>query len=136
MNFRFFDRCSDFVDYYFNNEMDSNFELIEQQFEKDRCYVSDDWISWCVVELDNNVEPLAVIGVRKESPFPNTMHISSFEVNLKYRDLGFGKLTLETYIKKYCDMPQVSLYAEEKNRGFYEKLGFEYQGQNLYIKDF
>lgn len=114
--------------------MDSNFELIEQQFEN-RCYVSDDWISWCVAELDNGVEPLAVIGIRKKSPFSNTTHISSFEVNLKYRDLGFGKLTLETYIKKYCDMPQVSLYAEDKNRGFYEKLGFEYQGQNLYIKE-
>lgn len=135
MNFKFFKKCSEFVDYYFDNEMDLNFELIEQQFEKDRCYVNDDWISWCVAELDSGETPLAVIGIRKESPFPDTTHISSFEVNSEYRDLGFGKLTLETFMARYCDTPKASLYAEKKNRGFYEKLGFIYQGQNLYIKE-
>ena len=126
MRFNFFNSCEEFIEYYFEQGMSTCFELIMDQFEKDACYLDDEWISWCVAEYEteDGVVPMAVIGFRKEASY-NSDHISSFEVNVNYRDLGFGSLILNDFIKDYCSMPYITLYAEDKNAGFYTKLGFE-----------
>lgn len=136
MNFKFFNSCDEFLEYYFQNAMDTSFELVMEQFEKDSCYLNDDWISWCVVEYieDDFIFPLAAIGVRKDPIIPNSTHISSFEVNIQYRSLGFGKMIMKEFMDTYCE-DIITLYAEEKNRPFYEKLGFENTDGNFYIKD-
>lgn len=126
MRFNFFNSCEEFIEYYFEQGMSTCFELIMDQFEKDACYLDDEWISWCVAEYEteDGVVPMAAIGFRKERTY-NSDHISSFEVNVNYRDLGFGSLILNDFIKDYCSMPYITLYAEDKNEGFYTKLGFE-----------
>ena len=125
MIFRFFKNCDDFLKYYFNNDMDYSFELVREQIEKDQCYLDDNWIQRCVVELETNsgVEPIATIGFNKNKDF-NSDHITTFEVSRKYRSMGFGSIIMNTFINEYCKMPRVTLYAEDKNRNFYEKLGF------------
>lgn len=139
MRFNFFNSCDEFIEYYFEQGMQTCFELIMDQFEKDACYLDDEWISWCVAEYEteNGVIPMAVIGFRKEESF-NSDHISSFEVNINYRQLGFGSLILNDFIKNYCSMPYITLYAEDKNEGFYTRLGFEKDtdvGPYFYFKE-
>lgn len=126
MRFNFFNSCDEFIEYYFEQGMQTCFKLIMDQFEKDACYLDDEWISWCVAEYEteDGVIPMAVIGFRKDESY-NSDHISSFEVNINYRQLGFGSLILNDFIKNYCSMPYITLYAEDKNEGFYTKLGFE-----------
>lgn len=126
MRFNFFNSCEEFIEYYFEQGMSTCFELIMDQFEKDPCYLDDEWISWCVAEYEteDGVVPMAAIGFRKEGSY-NSDHISSFEVNANYRSLGFGSLILNDFMKDYCSMPYTTLYAEDKNEGFYTKLGFE-----------
>lgn len=126
MTYNFFDNCEDFLKYYFEQGCSTCFELIMEQFEKDPCYLDDNWITWCVAEYETEegVIPMAIIGFRKNDDY-NSDHISSFEVNVNYRSLGFGSLILNEFIKEYCSMPYVTLYAEDKNMGFYTKLGFE-----------
>lgn len=126
MRFNFFNSCDEFIEYYFEQGMQTCFELIMDQFEKDACYLDDEWINWCVAEYEteDGVIPMAVIGFRKEESY-NSDHISSFEVNISYRGVGFGSLILNDFIKDYCSMPYITLYAEDKNAGFYTKLGFE-----------
>lgn len=125
MTFRFFKNCDDFLKYYFNNDMNDSFELVREQIEKDQCYLDDNWIQRCVVEYDTNsgIIPIATIGFRKNEDF-NSDHITTFEVNRNYKDMGFGSTILKNFIENYCKMPRVTLYAEDKNRNFYEKLGF------------
>lgn len=126
MRFNFFNSCEDFLEYYFEQGMTTCFELVMEQFEKDSWYLDDNWIKWCVAEYEteSGVIPMAVIGFRKDDSY-NSDHISSFEVNINYRQLGFGSLILNDFIKNYCSMPYITLYAEDKNQGFYTKLGFE-----------
>lgn len=126
MNFKFFNSCEDFLSYYFEQGMSTSFELVMEQFEKDPCYLDDNWIKWCVAEfeMECGIIPLGVIGFRKNEEL-NSDHISSFEINIDYRDLGFGSMILNEFIKNYCSMPYITLYAEDKNMGFYTKLGFE-----------
>lgn len=126
MNFKFFNTCEEFLTYYFEQGLTTCFELVMEQFEKDPCYLDDEWIKWCVAEYEteDGVIPMAIIGFRKEESY-NSDHISSFEVNIEYRGLGFGSLILNEFIKEYCSMPYVTLYSEDKNAGFYTKLGFE-----------
>lgn len=126
MNFKFFNNCEEFLAYYFEQGLTTCFELVMEQFEKDPCYLDDEWIKWCVAEYEteDGIVPMAVIGFRKEDSF-NSDHISSFEVNINYRQLGFGSLILNEFMKEYCSMPYVTLYSEDKNAGFYTKLGFE-----------
>lgn len=126
MRFNFFNSCDEFLEYYFEQGMSTCFELIMDQFEKDTCYLDDEWINWCVAEYEteDGVIPMAVIGFRKDESYSSD-HISSFEVNVNYRSLGFGSLILNDFIKDYCSMPYITLYAEDKNEGFYTKLGFE-----------
>lgn len=136
MNFKFFNSCDEFLDYYFENNMNTSFELVMQQLEKDECYFDDDWIHWIVVEFEEMGQsvPLAVIGVRNQPVLQNSDHISTFEVNINYRDMGFGKMILKEFMDTYCK-DCVTLYAEEKNRPFYEKLGFKNRGNNFYIRN-
>ena len=93
MNFKFFNNCEEFLAYYFEQGLTTCFELIMEQFEKDPCYLDDEWIKWCVAEYEteDSVIPMAIIGFRKEESY-NSDHISSFEVNIEYRGLGFGSL--------------------------------------------
>lgn len=126
MRFNFFNSCEEFLEYYFEQGMTTCFELVMDQFEKDSWYLDDNWIRWCVAEYEteDGVIPMAAIGFRKDESY-NSDHISSYEVNANYRDLGFGSLILNDFIKDYCSMPYTTLYAEDKNEGFYTKLGFE-----------
>ena len=126
MNFKFFNNCEEFLAYYFEQGLTTCFELVMEQFEKDPCYLDDEWIKWCVAEYEteDGIVPMAVIGFRKEDSF-NSDHISSFEVNANYRSLGFGTQILTEFIKEYCSSPYITLYAEDKNQCFYIKLGFE-----------
>lgn len=126
MRFNFFNSCEEFLEYYFEQGMTTCFELVMEQFEKDSWYLDDNWIKWCVAEYEteDGVIPMAVIGFRKDESY-NSDHISSFEVNVNYRNLGFGSLILNDFIKNYCSMPYITLYAEDKNERFYTKLGFE-----------
>lgn len=118
MNFKFFNTCEEFLTYYFEQGLTTCFELVMEQFEKDPCYLDDEWIKWCVAEYEteDGVVPMAVIGFRKEDSF-NSDHISSFEVNINYRRIGFGSLILNEFMQEYCSMPYVTLYAEDKNAG-------------------
>lgn len=139
MNFKFFNTCEEFLAYYFEQGLTTCFELVMEQFEKDPCYLDDEWIKWCVAEYEteDGVVPMAVIGFRKEDSF-NSDHISSFEVNANYRSLGFGTQILTEFIKDYCSSPYITLYAEDKNQGFYTKLGFEKDtdvSQYFYFKE-
>lgn len=126
MNYNFFDSCEDFLKYYFEQGLTTCFELVMEQFEKDPCYLDDNWIKWCAVEYEteDGVVPMAIIGFRQNEEY-NSDHISSFEVNISYRSMGFGSLILNEFIEEYCSMPYITLYAEDKNQGFYTKLGFE-----------
>lgn len=137
MNFKFFDSCDDFLQYYFELGLDTQFELFLEQTEKDENYLNDEWITWCAVEYEteDGVIPMALIGFREEEEFDSN-HISSFEVNINYRSMGFGTMVLKEFIKLYCDKPFVTLYAEPKNNDFYVKLGFEKDpsiNKNFYI---
>lgn len=137
MNYKFFNNCDEMLTYYFENGMDTCFSLVLEQIEKDDCYLDDDWIQWCVVEFEegDSVQPLALIGTRRVPCVMNSTHISSFEVNINYRGLGFGKMILKEFMDTYCK-DIVTLYAEDKNRGFYEKLGFVKQTEPyFYVKD-
>ena len=85
MNYKFFNNCDEMLTYYFENGMDTCFDLVLEQIEKDECYLDDDWIQWCVVEFEegDSVQPLALIGTRRVPCVMNSTHISSFEVNEK-----------------------------------------------------
>lgn len=134
MNFKFFKSCDDFLKYYFEQNMNLYFGLVLEQFEKSDCYIDDTWIKWCVAEfeMEDGVIPMAAIGFRKEK---DSDHISSFSVNLKYRSLGFGTSIMQEFMNTYCSMPYVTLYAEDKNKKFYERLGFEEISKNFYKKE-
>lgn len=132
MNFKFFNNSEEFVNYYLDNNLDDRFELVVQMIEKDLCYIDDDWIKWCVVEY-GGITPLAFIGVRVTSPIDDSVHISAYEINSDFRNLGFGSLVLKEFIKNFCNQPLVSLYAEEKNKNFYQNLGFKNVKDNLFI---
>lgn len=125
MNFNFFDSCDDFLRYYFEQGLISQFTLVLSQFEKDECYLDDTWVKWCAVEYEteDGVVPMAIIGYREDDEF-NSDHIASYEVNINYRSLGFGTLIMNEFIETYCDKPYITLYAEPKNDEFYTKLGF------------
>lgn len=134
MNFKFFKSCDDFVKYYFSQNMNITFELVLEQFEKDECYLDDTWIKWCVAEFEmgDGVIPMGVIGFRKTE---ESDHISSFNVNLNYRRMGFGASILTEFMNNYCSMPYITLYAERKNKLFYEKLGFKEVFKDYYRKE-
>lgn len=139
MNFIFFDSCDDFLKYYFENSLISCFTLVLEQFEKDSCYLDDSWISWCAVEQETDDEPIiiALIGFRKDEELKSD-HITSFEVNLNYRDLGYGTLVLKEFIDTYCKESRVTLYSAPKNANFYKHLGFSNVpaiNRNLYVKE-
>lgn len=137
MNYKFFNNCDEMLNYYFENAMDSAFPLVMEQIEKDMCYLNDDWIQWCVVEFEegDTAQPLALIGTRRVPCVMNSTHISSYEVNVNYRGLGFGTMILKEFIDTYCEKI-VTLYAEDKNRNFYEKLGFVRQTEPyFYVRE-
>lgn len=128
-----FDTFDDFYLYITSGEYKLNeFPLVEEQLSTKECYQDDEWITWYICK-DQDDEVIGIIATRKKPDLPNSIHITTLEVANYLRYQGYGSKMLKLFLKAF-DVDFVTLYAEEKNWTFYNKLGFKNSDDNpLYM---
>lgn len=132
--FTFCKKCNDFKNEFVEQKWGFDFELTNDLLFNKGCYTSDNYHQLVKVNIKGMSEPICIIGIRHEHGLKiNSDHISLLDVHKDFRGKGLGKEIFSLFISNFCDKPYVTLYAEEKNQGFYEKLGFVKQNKYFYV---
>lgn len=121
-----YENCQQFLEDFYSFK--DYFPMVQDYLLKDNCYSNDDWIEWYSVYEDDII--LAFLAFRKNPLKPNFFHLSVFEVNIELRGYGIGTEILSDYL---MENPNCTLYAEDKNRNFYEFLGFKKDPTERYL---